>query len=97
MMVPYLHEISSAIALTLLAIYGNDINRIVKNRIKTHNIFVRTLAFIALCSLGYSLLTLLTIELIEQALTYFGKTMLAPITILFYVVIGILASRKNQI
>lgn len=94
---PYLTEIASAYVVTILAIYGEDINRLLKNKVRKYPWIVKTMAFIALCSIGYTLMTVAMVPVIRKGLEAFGGTYIAPITIVFYIVIGILASQKKQI
>lgn len=94
---PYLGEITNSIVITFLAIYGNDINSFVKSKVKSQNIIVRSLVFIAFMTFGYGFLAVLMLPHIRNALNHFGNQYLAPVTILFYLIICILATRKKQI
>ena len=53
---PYLGEISLAIMATLLVIYGNSINRMVKRQTHGLHFIFRTSIFILLCTFGYGAL-----------------------------------------
>ncbi|MBF0197446.1 MAG: DUF3392 family protein [Planctomycetes bacterium] len=90
-------QIATAITLTLLAIYGNDINRTVMNVVKGKNIAVRTLTFILLCTFGYGLLTVSCLPLISKGLNFFGRIYYGPLTVLCFIFLGYLGSRKKQI
>ena len=78
-----------------MVIYGDNINRAVKRRINRYPFLVRTLAFVALCSFGYGLLTVLITPSVAQFLRYFGDQYIAAVVIASFVGIGILAERKR--
>tara|TARA_Y100000588_G_C14106926_1_gene861270 strand:+ start:549 stop:962 length:414 start_codon:yes stop_codon:yes gene_type:complete len=92
---PHLNQISTIFTTALLVIYGDYINRAVKNRFRQHHFLVRTLAFIALCSLGYGLLTTLITPSATRLLLLLGDRYLAPTIVLAFVVLGFLAERKS--
>lgn len=94
---PYLVELSSAFVMTLLAIYGNDLNRIVRQKTKPYPLVVRTIVFILFISFGYGFLAVLLLPYVQLALKSFGSIYLAPVTLAFFLLISFLASRKNQI
>jgi len=91
----HLSAISAAITTTLLVIFGDDINRFVKNRIKGYSFIVRTAAFIALCAFGYGLLSVLVAPAVSALLRYFGARYLAVATVGAFVAMGVLAERKR--
>jgi len=87
--------IATAFTTALLVIYGDNINRAVKLRINRYPFFVRTLAFVALCSFGYGLLTVLITPSVAQLLRYFGDQYIALVVLASFLGIGILAERKR--
>lgn len=91
----HLSAISAAITTTLLVIFGDDINRFVKNRIRSYNFIVRTAAFVALCAFGYGLLSVLIAPSVSALLRHLGARYLAVATIGAFVVMGVLAERKR--
>jgi len=84
-----------AITTALLVIYGDNINRAVKLRINRYPFLVRTLAFVALCSFGYGLLTVLITPSVAPLLRYFGDQYIALVVLASFLGIGILAERKR--
>lgn len=93
----YLPELVNAVALTLLAIFGDDINRSVKRVVKDKNIAIRLTVFILLCTVGYGLLTTALVQVISRALAELGSFWLAPSTIALFIALGLIAERKKQI
>ena len=87
--------IATAFTTALLVIYGDNINRAVKRRIYRYPFLVRTLAFVALCSFGYGLLTVLITPSVAKFLRYFGDQYIAVVVIASFLGIGILAERKR--
>ncbi len=91
----HLTAISTAITTTLLVVFGDDINGIVKKRIRGLNFVVRTAAFVALCAIGYGMLSVAGASAVAQLLRYFGDVYLAPMVVGAFVLMGILAERKK--
>lgn len=91
----HLTAISTAITTTLLVIFGDDINGFVKKRIRGLNFVVRTGAFIALCAIGYGMLSVAGASAVARLLRYFGDLYLAPMVAGAFVLMGILAERKK--
>lgn len=91
----HLTAISTAITTTALVIFGDDINGFVKKRIRGLNFVVRTGAFIALCAIGYGMLSVAGASAVARLLRYFGDLYLAPMVVGAFVLMGILAERKK--
>ena len=79
----------------LLVIFGDYINRAVKNHFRQNHFLIRTAVFILLCSVGYGLLTAWLTPAVNFVLLYFGETYFAPVVILAFLGLGILAERKR--
>lgn len=94
---PYLGEISMAIVATILAIYGDFINRKIKNIIKDRPFLLRYASFIALCAFGYGFMTLFLAKFLSQSLRQIPSQYFVPSLVGCFVLLGILADRKNQI
>ncbi len=92
---PHLAFITTAFTTALLVIYGDYINRAVKNHFRQNHFLVRTTVFILLCSIGYGLLTTWLMPAVRFALLYFGEIYFAPAVILAFFALGILAERKR--
>lgn len=93
----HLFKLSMALVVTVLFIYGNDINRAVKKRVKRYNFALRVMIFVLVCSFGFGLAAVLSATLLTRILLHVDSFLLAPLVILLFVLIGILAERKNHI
>jgi hypothetical protein len=91
----HLSTISMVFTTALLVIYGDNINRAVKNRIRSYHFLVRTFVFMLLCSVGYGLLTTLITPSIGRLLTLGGDRLLTPVVLASVCFIGFLADQKR--
>jgi hypothetical protein len=80
-----------------LAIYGDFINRKMKNAIKDRPFLLRYASFIALCAFGYGFLTLFLAKFLAQSLREVPSQYFILAVVGCFVLLGILADRKNQI
>ena len=94
---PYLPQVALAITSTLLAIYGGDINKHVKELVKTCHFLLRLLVFVLVVAFGYGALNLLVSHYLAQLLGMINNFWLMPLTGLGFLLIGLLAEEKNQI
>jgi len=91
-----LGTITLAMAATILILYGNDINRMVKRKIRQWPFGFRLLTFIALCTFGYAVATVLAGAVLANLLGDLGDRMLLPAVILVFACIGLLAEHKGH-
>ena len=91
----HLSHIATAFTTALLVIYGDDINRFVKNRLRGHPFVVRAGAFLLLCSVGYGLLAALLTPSAARLIYYFGERYAVLVVLCAFVAIGLLAERKR--
>ncbi len=94
---PYLGEIALAIMATVLVIYGDSINRLVKKHTSGLNFVIRTGVFILLCTFGYGALLIFFTPMLGKWLAGLGMIYLGPLIVAVFIVLGVLAERKNQI
>lgn len=90
-------DIALAVVATLLVIYGNDINRTVKRAVGKKPLLIRFGAFIALCTVGYGVLTVNITQWVGRGLAKIPVPYLPVAVILVFVILAILAERKNQV
>ncbi|MCU1718633.1 DUF3392 domain-containing protein [Pseudomonas sp. 5P_3.1_Bac2] len=90
----HLNDISLAIIASLLVLIGPAINAWVQRNTASLNFIFRTLIFVLLCAIGYGLLIVYATPYLAQALGYFNNFTLAPVLILVFCIIGILADRS---
>lgn len=90
----HLYDISLAIMATLLVLLGPGINAWIQQRIGGLNFLFRTLLFVALCALGYGLAMIFLTPWLAKGLGYFNNYTLAPVLLLVFFLIGVLADRS---
>lgn len=91
----HLPTICTVVTTTLLVIFGDDINGFVKSRVQGHGFLVRTAVFAALCAVGYGLLTVVGAAAVRAALLYAGPEYLTWSVLAAFVIMGLLAERRN--
>ncbi len=94
---PWLREISMAIMATLLVLYGERINRMVKRQIGALHFLFRTLIFIVLCAFGYGAVLVYVTPLLTKLLASLGMIYLGPLILGIFITLGIIAEKKNRI
>jgi hypothetical protein len=94
---PYLQQVALAIVATLLFIYGEDLNAVIKRSMQRYHFLVRVFIFMLVCAFGYGLLTIFLTMLVAQFLASLDATYLVPTILGFFFIVGILADRKKQI
>ena len=90
----HLYDNSLAIMATLLVLFGPGINAWVQRNTASMNFIFRTLIFVVLCALGYGLLIIFATPYLAKGLGLFNNFTLAPVLILVFFIIGILADRN---
>ncbi len=90
----HLSDISLAIMATLLVLFGPAINAWVQQRIGSLNFVFRTLLFVLICAVGYGLAMVFVTPWLAKGLRYFNNYTLAPVLLLVFFVIGMIADRS---
>jgi len=94
---PYLRQTSLAIVASLLFIYGEDINGLIKKEIQSYHFLVRLAIFMLICAFGYGMLTIFLTMLVAKFLASLDAVYLIPVLLGFFFIVGILAERKKQL
>lgn len=94
---PHSDNIALALVATLLVVYGDEINRAVKQQLKPYPYIIRLVGFVVLCAFGYGALTVYATPVIEDLLRKVPGLYLAPVVMLLFLVVGLLAERRRQI
>lgn len=94
---PYLQQVALAIVATLLFIYGEDLNALIKRQIQSYNFLIRVFIFMLVCAFGYGALTIGLTMVVARFLANLDSVYLIPILLGFFFIVGILAERKKQI
>lgn len=94
---PYLSEIGLSMAATLLVIFGEDITDFLKKQIGSLKFFLKLTLFILFCAFGFAFLTSFVTPLIVQQLASVPNLWLAPMIIVIFYGIGMLAQKKKML
>jgi Protein of unknown function (DUF3392) len=94
---PILPHVSVAFTSTILAVFGSEINGVVKRLIRRQTFIIRVSAFVALVTFGYGALNLVIAHLVSQMLMGADDLWLFPIVALVFIGIGVLAESRRQI
>ena len=94
---PHLHQIAMALSLTLLAVFGNDINNRVKRAVRKRSFPVRVSIFVLLVVFGYGAAGLLVCALLTKVLVNVDHRYLVAVVLIAFVLVGVLAEHKGNI
>ena len=94
---PYLKEISFSFVATLLVIYGDKINSVIRRSTSKYQYMVRILAFVIVSGFGYGFATTYLADVVKDILNWKTGSMLGVSVITIFFVLGALADRKNQV
>lgn len=90
----HLSDISLAIMATALVLFGPGINAWVRGAIGHLNFVIRTLIFVLVCALGYGLAIIYLTPIVSTALAHLNNYTLAPVLLIMFILIGIVADRN---
>lgn len=90
----HLHDISLAILATLMVLFGPGLNTWMQQRIGSLNFIFRTLIFVLFCALAYGMLLIFLTPWLAKGLGYFNNYTLAPVLLLVFFLIGVIADRS---
>jgi len=94
---PYLQEVSFAMVASVVFIYGEDLNALLKKQIQPYHVLVRILIFIVVCAFGYGALTVFLAMALERVLDGMDSVSLVLLLLGFILAIGLMAERRKQI
>ncbi|SFC28736.1 DUF3392 family protein [Pseudoalteromonas denitrificans] len=94
---PYLHQIALTIIVCLIALYANDLNKFIKRLFARRHFIIRTMTFIIVTAFGFGALTFFVTPILIKLLLIFGKLYMPWLLLVAFIVLGILADKKNQI
>ncbi|MFI8481913.1 DUF3392 domain-containing protein [Pseudomonas sp. NPDC078700] len=90
----HLYDISLAIMATLFVLFGPAINAWVQRSIGGLNFVFRTLIFVVVCAVVYGLAIVFLTPYLSAGLGQFNNYTLAPVLLLVFFLIGVLADRS---
>ena len=94
---PYQDEISMAMVATVLVIYGNDLNRLVKKEIKNNNFLIRYTVFVLVSAFAYGMVTVFASKVLTRLINMLDTSIQCIAIIAVFLLLGFLAERKNHI
>lgn len=93
---PHNKEIALAMVATLLVIFGDTINDVVRMLVKGHHILLRIGVFVALCTFGYGALSVWLTPVLDQFLLTLAPTAYIAVIVGGFFMVGLLAERYNK-
>lgn len=94
---PYYDQMSLMLVATLLVIYGDLINKHIKQLIKSYHFLLRSLLFVLLCAFGYGALTLWGAPLFKHLIFFLPYSYRGVAFIAAFLIMGLLAERRRYI
>ncbi|MGC6415757.1 MAG: DUF3392 domain-containing protein [Bradymonadia bacterium] len=93
----HLNAICLAMTTTLIAIYGQDVNRWVKRRLAGRHLLFRTAVFVFICAFGYGWCILKAAPKFAWLLRQLPTRSLPVVLLLIFVALGAIAERRRHI
>ncbi|MGM0481347.1 MAG: DUF3392 family protein [Pseudomonadota bacterium] len=94
---PHLYQIAMMIVATLLVIFGNDVNQMIRRQIAGLNFLLRALIFVLVCAFGYGYLLVWFTPVLADGLAQIPLHLIAPATLTILLSLGLLAERRKQL
>ncbi|WP_404399379.1 DUF3392 domain-containing protein [Idiomarina seosinensis] len=94
---PHLYQIAMMIVATLLVIFGNDVNQMIRRQISGLHFLLRALIFVLVCAFGYGYLLVWFSPLLADGLAQIPLQWVAPAVVAILLTLGLLAERKKQL
>ncbi len=94
---PHLPTIALAVVATLLVIFGDDINRFVRDSVRQLPFLLRVGIFVLLCAFGYGAATAFLAPLLAQLLGLLPALWLGLAVVCIFLLLGWLAERRHQV
>lgn len=94
---PHFYQIATMIVATLLVIYGNEVNQLIRRQISGLHFVLRAAIFVLVCAFGYGYLLLWFTPILSSWLHSIPLHLSAPATLAILLLLGILAERKKQL
>lgn len=92
-----INSIALALVATLLVIYGDNLNRLVKKQLKPYPRLIRILGFVLMCAFGYGALTVLFTPVLANWLALVPIKWIGPLVLGLFLLVGWLAESKRQV
>ncbi|WP_028292280.1 DUF3392 domain-containing protein [Oceanobacter kriegii] len=93
---PYNHDIALALVATLLVVFGDTINGMVRRAVRKHWMVVRVAVFIALCTFGYGAITVWVVPLLASLLMSVSAQYYGVSVVVAFTALGLMAERFHR-
>ncbi len=93
---PHTDDIALALVATLLVIFGDTINDLVRNMVRKRPVWLRVGIFIALCTFGYGALSVWLTPLLESYLRSLSSGVFLGLVGGAFILVGVLAERYHR-
>ncbi|MEI8642805.1 DUF3392 family protein [Pseudoalteromonas sp. Hal040] len=94
---PHLYNISLLLVVCFISLYANDIIKVTKRFVARRHFVVRVLCFVLITGFGMGLLVVFVTPFLSKLLMLLGVKWLALTLTVAFLVLGIIADKKNQI
>ncbi|MFC3680424.1 DUF3392 family protein [Bacterioplanoides pacificum] len=94
---PYSDDIALAMVATGLVIFGDHLNDMLRLLVKRQPLWLRLLAFIALCAVGYGALSVWLTPMLEGLLRRLPDWQLLALIISSFVAVALLAQKQKRV
>lgn len=93
----YMYDISLLLVVCFISLYADDIIKITKRFVVRQNFVLRVLCFVLVTGFGFSIMIVFVRPFLSQGLSFFGTQWLAITILMAFVILGIIADKKNQL
>ncbi|ASP38022.1 hypothetical protein CHH28_04705 [Bacterioplanes sanyensis] len=93
---PHTDDIALALVATLLVIFGDSINDLVRHLMRRRPVWLRVSVFIALCAFGYGALSVWLTPVVESWLRQLPGWQMLLAVVGCFVAVGVLAERYKK-
>jgi len=94
---PHLYNISLLLVGCFISLYANDIIKVTKRFVARRHFIIRVLCFVLITGFGMGLLVVFVTPFLSKLLMLLGVKWLALTLTAAFLVLGIIADKKNQI
>lgn len=95
LLTPHLSNIALAMTATVLVVFGDRVNKLLKRVVSQWAFVLRVAAFVLMCTFGYGLLTLWGQPVVLWVLTHLPLALRPLLITSVFVFLGLLAERKR--
>lgn len=93
---PHTDDIALALVATLLVIFGDTINDLLRKMVRGQPVWLRVGAFIALCTFGYGAMSVWLTPMLDSYLRTLSSGMFLLLVAGAFILVGILAERYHS-